>query len=131
MPFVYSTLPNGVVYNGYVQTSDTSVPTVNFSVEILGGAGVADKRIVTPQGVVTEVDEDQIAFLLDNELFKLHQKNGYLVVRDKRTDVEAVVADMQRGDASSPMTPHDLIGDGQDEATEITVEKTKVKKAKG
>lgn len=73
---------------------------------IQGGAGIANKNLITPRGVVTPITAEQYAELSStNEVFKLHVENGFITVTDKETDVEKVAADMNQNDPSKPDTP--------------------------
>lgn len=120
MPYVYSTLPCGVIYNGYEKVNEGEIPNVVQGVEIKGGAGIADKNFMTPNGIVTEVTADQLAFLKEHDLFKTHVKNGFITFDTKEKDVDAVVADMERKDKSAPLTPADIKADDAD--VKITTE---------
>lgn len=132
MKYIYSTMSCGVIYNFWTKPAgDGSIPSVQKSIEIAGGAGVADKHFVTPLGVVTAVSDEDFDYLAKHDLFILHEKNGYLKIQDSRIDVEVAVADMERRDQSSPLTPHDdIAGDGLDDRVEIETEGKKVRKAK-
>lgn len=115
MPYVYSTLPCGVIYNGYRDESNINgVPVVTRGVEIKGGAGVADQHFITPNGVVTSVTDEELAFLQTHDLFNMHLLNGYLKVEGKEKPVDKVVSDMARGDGSSPITPADVSAETAD-----------------
>ena len=102
--YVFSTLACDQLYTAWTPTSN-DMKEKGHQVFIKGGAGVANDRIITPLGVMTEITEDQFAILQQNEDFKRHVKAGFLTVQDKKHDVEKVAADMNRQDPSAPKTP--------------------------
>ena len=57
---------------------------------------------------MTKVSAEDISWLQENELFKLHQKNGYITVRDKAADPEKVATDMKTRDESAPLVDADF-----------------------
>lgn len=109
MPFVYSTLANDNKYTGYTK-GGADLPRTTYEILIKGGTGVAGKwtRLETPQGVVTEVTEEEAAALADNVVFKRHQQNGFIFVSDKKADPENVAADMTGRDNSAPLVEADF-----------------------
>jgi hypothetical protein len=114
MHYVFSTLTCDQLYTQYLESDNpNSLPRSAGQVLIKGGAGVANDRIVTPQGVVTEIDASQMAILMNVDAFRDHVKAGYITVEDKPADAEKVAADMQRRDGSSPLVPQDLPEDQQ------------------
>lgn len=113
--YVYSTLTADQCYNSW--TSDGSVkgeplPTVEHSVLIKGGSNVVDRKtLVTPTGaVVTKITEKDLNALNNNEVFKLHQANGFIVVKEYAEDGEAAASDMDTRDQSAPLVPEDFAG---------------------
>lgn len=67
------------------------------------------KHLITPIGVMTEIDEKQMDILNRNFLFNQHLKSGHIVVRDSKRDTEKVVSDgMEREDGAAPVTPKSL-----------------------
>lgn len=113
--YVYSTLSADVVYPVTEQRGN-ELPTTIRSTLIRGKAGVADKRLFTPLGAVTEVTESQLKDLEANDVFKLHVQNGFIKVDKKKVDVEAASHDMGSDDGSRPMNPGsfaDIQAEGQ------------------
>ena len=94
--YVYSTLTAGVNYG-----------TEAGAVHIAGGANVPNKYMLTSAGVVTSVTADQLEALKRNRVFMLHHNNGFIRWEAKKHDVEKVVVDMERADASAPDTEAD------------------------
>jgi hypothetical protein len=105
--YVYSRLTNSQVYTGWA-AGGQDLPQVAHEVFIEGGAHVANKNLITPQGVVTVVTDEQAAFLLQNPIFKMHADAGYVTIEDKQGDVEKVSADLNGNDPSKPLTPEDV-----------------------
>ena len=106
--YVFSTLASDVAYTNHAQGGG-DLPIDLPPVVIKGGAGVANERIVTPRGVATEVTEEQVEYLRQNEIFKLHEKNGFVMVSDTYGDPDTVAADMTGRDNSAPIVPQDNI----------------------
>ena len=116
--FVYSTLTCDQRYTNYAQGGG-DVPVVVGSVFIKGGTGVADARLTTPRGVVTEITEEELAILETNEGFKQHRKNGFVEVSTSKVDPEKAAADMEGRDASAPLVPAYLPADVQPKVPDV------------
>lgn len=108
--YIYSTLSNDQRYATY-RTAERGVPQVASSVFIAGKANVTNKHFITPRGVATEVTAEQLAELRTNEVFKLHEKNGFVTVSEKKQDAEKVAASMTGRDASAPLVEQDFAED--------------------
>lgn len=106
MPYVYSTLSNDNEYRGY-KPGGADMQTVERHVLIKGGAGIANKNIITPRGVATEVTAEELEFLKGHESFKMHVENGFITFDNKKADAEEVAKDMKKKDQSAPVTPED------------------------
>jgi hypothetical protein len=106
--YILSTLTADQEYTAY-REGGADLPVAVGSVLVKGGANVADKRLVTPQGVVTKVDADQMAVLESNEVFQLHKKNGYITVSERKpADPDAAAASQANRDGSAPMVEGDF-----------------------
>ena len=106
---VYSKMAADVTYNDYVPGGD--IPRVARSVTIKGGAGVANKNIITPYGVHTEITEEERDMLLKNGIFQLHQEGGFVTIEGKKEDPDRVATNLTAGpDPSAPLTPEDFAG---------------------
>ena len=106
---VYSKMAADVTYNDYVPGGD--IPRVARSVTIKGGAGVANKNIITPYGVHTEITEEERDMLLKNGVFQLHQEGGFVTIEGKKEDPDRVATNLTAGpDPSAPLTPEDFAG---------------------
>lgn len=106
--YIFSTLANDQTYQNWV-AGDGGIPQPTHKVFIKGGAGVANDRLVTPFGVATEVNDEDMAELSKNHVFNQHLKGGFITVRAKQADVEKVAADMNRADKSAPLTPANVL----------------------
>jgi hypothetical protein len=104
--YIYSTLATDMRYTEYQEPiKGQKVSIVKHAVLVHGRAGVADKHLVTPRGVVTKVSDEDYAMLAKNDLFKLHQDNGYIKSEKKQSEVDKVIVDMKERDVSAPITP--------------------------
>ncbi len=110
--YVYSTLSADVIYQNHVP-GGADLPIVVFELLIKGGAGVANDRLVTPRGVATQITEAQAEALEQNEVFKLHKKNGFVEISERKVNPDKVAADMTGRDASAPIVPQDLPANSQ------------------
>lgn len=115
--YVYSTLTSGMDYTLY-DTNQNGVNIKRAVVSIKGGANLPDKFLITPQGVVTEVDDEQVAILKQIPLFNQHVEAGFIKLTEARAEVEAVVPDMVSRDESAPLTPNDYV-DGDNQAAPV------------
>ena len=107
---VYSKQATDVTYNDYVPGGDNT-PRIAHSVTIKGGAGVANKNIITPYGVHTEITEEDRDMLLKNGIFQLHQEGGFVTIEGKKEDPDLVATNLTAGpDPSAPLTPQDFAG---------------------
>jgi hypothetical protein len=116
--YVFSTLANDQNYTNWVKGGG-DVPIKGHAVMIKGGTGVANNRLITPLGVATEVTEFDLEELKNNPCFLEHQRDGYIVVKNKKSDTEKVASDMNLKDESAPMTDADYAS--EDEAPKYAV----------
>lgn len=105
--YVYSTLASDVAYTNH-KAGGGDMPIELPPVVIKGGAGIANERLVTPRGIVTEVTEQEVEYLRQNEVFKMHEKNGFVEVSESRVDPDTAAADMTGRDNSAPLVPEDF-----------------------
>lgn len=106
---VYSKLANHqkyTIYKDKAADEGNEFKQIESQVLIAGGAGLADKHLVTPAGVHTEISEEDAQALLKNHVFNLHRKNGHITLEQRKADVDKVVGDMAGDtDPSTPITP--------------------------
>lgn len=119
--YVYSKMSAPVDFNIFVK-GGADMPIKQGKITIHGGAGVANKNLITPNGVVTEVTDEELEILNAHELFVQFKANGFISVEKKKVEVEKVVADMgDKTDPSAPISPADY--ENADEKTAKPKEK--------
>lgn len=106
---IASTLTSDQAYTIFsgVEAEGKKLPKAERRIVINGGTGVANKHLVTPQGVITEIDEAQLQQLQKVPMFNRHVKAKFITVLKKKVAPEKAAADMGV-DASMPKTPNDL-----------------------
>lgn len=104
--YVYSTLSNDQRYVSY-RADVNGVPQAESSIFIAGGANLMNKHFITPLGVATKVTAEELAELKRNELFKLHEANGFITYSEKKEDPEQMAAVMTGRDQSAPIVDAD------------------------
>lgn len=103
MPYILSTMGCGVNYAIYGKTAG-GLPVVKREIVVNGGAGVINKALITPQGVVTKVSDEELELLESNPLFRMHKAGGYVKVqKSEKTDTK----DMTQKDASAQLVESD------------------------
>lgn len=126
---VYSTLSAGVAYSRYRQDAAGGPNVIIGSILINGGAGIANKHLVTPRGVHTAITEEELAILINDPIFKKHMEKGFITYSESEGKAETVAADMTTRDNSAPISPNDYIeGDGKAKPEEKPKAKPKAKK---
>ena len=118
--YIYSTLAAGVDYTFYKDgprlrpDSPETRKIKTRHITIKGGAGVATRRtnlsgeIVTPNGMVTKVDDEELSLLESHALFKQHVEAGYIKVEKKNVKTDKAIEYMQKRDVSAPKIPSDF-----------------------
>lgn len=107
MPFVYSTLTADQAYAVW-EKGGGDLPLKKTICLIRGGAGLANKNLITPRGVATHVTPAQLEALEQCDAFKRHKERGYIRVDDKELDAEKVADSMEGADGSKPLTEADF-----------------------
>lgn len=133
MPYVYSTSTCSTAYVKYAppssnESNNRSADGFNRIVKkviINGGNGVATKHLVTPIGSVTFVSDDDLEFLLQNESFQRHIKEGFITYDKKKVDPEKKVKNMKDRDGSFPLTPKNF-EKGQNDSDDLRIYKGKI-----
>lgn len=108
--YVYSTMTAGNDYVCWEHSPANELPEYRKenTVSIAGGHGVANKNLITPLGVMTPITAAQHELLQSNEVFKVHQKAGFITVQKRSVDPEKVAADLETRDKSAPLVPQDF-----------------------
>jgi len=120
---VYSTLTNSQQYPVYSK-SPQGENIIEGHVHIKGDTGLANKHLVTSLGAYTAITPEALQHLRASSVFKQHEKNGFITVREKRVDIEAAVSEhTSERDNSSPIVPEDYTG-VDPEADAVAIPKT-------
>lgn len=93
-----------------------------------GGANVAKTGILTPDGILHEVSEDEYAVMQTDPKFGRMQKRGFIKVLGNVKDKEKVLGDMEPKDGSAMLTDTDLHSDDPDGELTVQAGKTVVAK---
>lgn len=115
--YVYSTLTNDNVYPIYENG------VITKSILINGKANLINKNLITPQGIVTNVMDEDIELLKKDHNFMDQVNAGYFTIEAKKAEVEKVAKDMTEKDGSAPMTKKDIdkANKGKKDEEKITV----------
>jgi len=106
--YVFSSLANPQRFIQYASGgADIPVP-MGDGILIAGGTGVANRNLITPLGVMTEVSDEDAAYLAKVPAFQAHVKAGHITIEKKRADPEKVAAGMNMRDGGAPKTPADF-----------------------
>jgi hypothetical protein len=117
--YVYSTLAADQEYVTYAR-GGADLPVVAHTVFLKGGTGVANDRLVTPQGIATEITAEDAAALAQNPVFNLHAENGFVKIEGRSMDPEAAAGDMNANDEGRQLGPDDFTADGDNAPTPTT-----------
>lgn len=113
MKYVISKLTGAQDYNFYVPGTGEGVNLVSCTIHINGGANVADKHFITPDGVITEITEDQAERLKTHPVFSIHEKNGFVKIVDTEKNAEKAKKDLEDEDSGAPLTPKKYKAEGK------------------
>lgn len=118
--YVVSKASQDIEYAGWKQGRNGQ-NVKEFSIIIKGGANVVDKKTMeASKGNYTEVDKEQLDFLLSNTAFKRHVDRGWMFVEktrggaEKLAETELKEADGSvKKDGSAQLTAEDFEKAGQ------------------
>lgn len=103
--------------NEYVFWGSTAngMRTVKKSILIKGGANVMDKTtMTTPNGVVTEISDEDWEALKEHSAFKRHMERGFVeVMQEEKKARESSKKKSTKKDGSAQLTPKDFEDKGQ------------------
>lgn len=103
--------------NEYVFWGSTTngMRTVKKSILIKGGANVMDKTtMTTPNGVVTEISDEDWEALKEHTAFKRHVDAGFMeVMQEEKKARESSKKKSSKKDGSAQLTPKDFEDKGQ------------------
>jgi len=103
---VISTLTADNQYNDWVNHGGMN--SLTKSVLVRGGAGVANRQFVTPDGVRTPVTNEEAEFLSNHALFREHQERGFVKIINIDRDPNSVAQAMSKDDGSRPRNDGDV-----------------------
>lgn len=109
MPYILSKLANSQCYTQYVKGVN-DINNVCERIFIKGGADVINKKTLdTPNGVVTEVTNEQLDILKQNADFNRHLENGFVSIIENKIseDKTEEKAAIMPKDNSRQKTPKD------------------------
>ena len=103
MHVVYSTITCNTEYVSYKPSKPTDASAqIARRVLIRGGANLAPAtgQLITPRGVATIVNDEDMAFLEENESFRRHRDKGFIRVDkgSKAKDVDVIAKEMASKD---------------------------------
>ncbi len=82
-------------------------------ITVNGGADVVDKKtLVTPEGVLTVVSDEDFAKLQDNPIFKRHLDRGVLSISSNERNAQKSSVELTKDD-SAQLTPKDYKRQGK------------------
>lgn len=112
MPYVLSKLANTQIYTNYAKGTSANVNIEAATVEVKGGADVTDKNLVTPEGVLTRITDNDLDILKSNKGFQKHLEGGYVKYFGQKPDIEKHASKMTK-DKSKQLTKSDYKNAGR------------------
>jgi len=125
MNYVYSTATSPIAFVKYKEPSEGSSLGHNQilkRVVIKGGHGLADKHVFTPCGVATQVNDEDMEFLLGNDSFQKAIKDGFMTYDKRKVEPEKKAKNMAEKDKSAPLTPKDF-DKGENDSDDVRIYK--------
>lgn len=88
MAYIVSKASQSIEYAGWSKGRN-GLNKKEMSIIIKGGAHVIDKKTLnTPNGVITEVTDEELAFLKNNSSFKRHLDKGWMAIEKSKSGAE-------------------------------------------
>lgn len=109
MPFIVSTLSSDQAYTAWNKPevdskSKVSRPAIKGGIILVKGkANITTKNLITPEGTLTSVTEEQLESLKTIKAFNDHLAGGHLKIINRESPVEKAVRDMKDRDESAPL----------------------------
>lgn len=126
MVHVYSTLASPQEFTTYIP-GGADLQVVDRQVHIKGGAGIASKNLITPNGVHTAISEDDYAAIKELWHWKKFVETGHIRVEKRQaSDIDRIVSDMNPRDPGGPLTPADYVATPKDGSVPIPVAQEKL-----
>jgi hypothetical protein len=99
MPYVVSTLANSQNYTQYDKphsaNSQLTRPAVATRKVLIKGGAQVQGALHTPEGVLTKITDDELAFLETLPTFQLHKKGGHIKIVNREVNPDKVAADLK------------------------------------
>jgi hypothetical protein len=108
--YVISTLAADNTYANWNKSD--GVNTINRKVLVRGGAGIRPRGGVAPEGVQTEVSDEDAAYLATHPQFMEHAERGFVRIESSERDPDRSAREMER-DGSRPRTAADVAEDNR------------------
>jgi hypothetical protein len=99
--YIASTLTNAQEYTVY-----NGINAIK-SIRVNGGHGLNNRHLITLNGAITEVSDEDLGLLRANPLFQRHVDNGFLTVTGDNNG-ERVAGNLESRDSSAPMNQNDV-----------------------
>lgn len=110
--YIASKMAANVNYAIYTK-GQNGINVVKQVITINGGADVMDKKtLITPEGVVTVLSDEDFSKLQNNPIFVRHMKRGVLKVCSNERNAENVSKELTK-DTSAQLTPKDYKKQGK------------------
>lgn len=103
---VISTLGANMEYTEWV--NNAGMNSALKSVTVRGGAGIANRSLVTPEGVRTQVSDEDAAFLAKHGMFKFHQERGHVKIVSMERDPDSIAQSMTKDEGTRPRNEDDV-----------------------
>lgn len=104
--FITSKMAAPVIYTFYTKGAN-NINLITDEITVNGGADVINKKTLdTPQGVVTELTDEQIEKLKSHPLFQMHIANGAIAIHSVEKEAKKIEKELEK-DKSSQITPED------------------------
>ncbi len=105
MVFITSKMASPVTYAFYAK-GENKINKVVDTITINGGADVINRALMTPQGIVTELEDDRLEKLKSHPVFRKHLENGFVSIQGSEKAAKKVEETLEK-DKSSQITPDD------------------------
>ena len=110
--YIASKMAANVNYAIYTK-GQNGINVVKQVITINGGADVMDKKtLITPEGVVTVLSDEDFSKLQSNPIFVSHMERGVLKVCSNERNAENVSKELTK-DTSAQLTPKDYKKQGK------------------
>lgn len=124
---IFSTLANPQKFVVYTPPAEVGMlPVVAREVLIRGGAGIASKNLITPQGVHTAITQDEYDAIAELPHFKKFVESGHIRVERKQYDIDKMISDMNPRDPGGPLTPADYENTAKDGSQPLPTDQEKI-----